>query len=45
MQSVITVLHHKHFNICQCLFGLHLIENLFCKTIAIVASEKKQLLL
>ena len=45
IQSVRAVLQLKNFNLCQCLFGLHLIDNSFCKTIAIVESEKTAIIM
>ena len=40
IHSVRAVLRIKNFNLCQCLFGLQLINNSLRKTIAIVESEK-----
>ena len=45
IQSVRAVMQLKNFNLCQCLFGLHLIDNSFCKTIAIVESEKTAIIM
>lgn len=45
IQSVRAVLQLKNFNLCQCLFGLHLIDKSFCKTIAIVESEKTAIIM
>ena len=45
IQSVRAVLQLKNFNLYQCLFGLHLIDNSFCKTIAIVESEKTAIIM
>lgn len=45
IQSVRAVLQLKNFNLSQCLFGLHLIDKFFCKTIAIVESEKTAIIM
>lgn len=40
INSVRSILKLENFNLCQCLFGLHLINETNTKTIALVESEK-----
>lgn len=45
ISSVQSVLKLKDFNLCQCLFGLHLINETTQKTIALVESEKTAIIM
>jgi hypothetical protein len=45
INSVQSILKLKGFNLCQCLFGLHLINETNQKTIALVESEKTAIIM
>lgn len=45
INSIRSVLKLKDFNLCQCLFGLHLINETNTKTIALVEAEKTAIIM